>query len=96
MSEASTFFEGEKVDNLDTWMPTDPREKTFLSYITKDGKEIVSRSRAFLAYPKKMKTGIYSFINYSHHIHYNLIFFQVNGAEGLAASVKKVFLTELQ
>ena len=53
----STFFNGEKVDNLNTWMPADPREKTFLSYITSEGNEIVSRSRAFLTYPKKMESG---------------------------------------
>jgi hypothetical protein len=58
MSGACTFFEGEKVDNLDTWMPANPREKMFYSYLKKDGQEIVSRSRAFLAYPKMMKTGI--------------------------------------
>ena len=59
MSKALTFFEGVKVDNLNTWIPANPREKTFLSYILKDGKEIVSRSKAFLAYPKKMETGNY-------------------------------------
>ena len=58
MSEASLFFEGEKVDNLDTWIPANSREKVFYSYLKKDGKEIVSRSRAFLTYPKMMKTGI--------------------------------------
>ena len=57
MAEASTFFEGEKVDNLDTWMPSNTREKTFHSCILKDGKEFVSRSRAFLTYPKKMEGG---------------------------------------
>ena len=51
MNEASQFFEREKVDNLDTWMPANPREKVFNSYLKKDGKEIVSPSRAFLAYP---------------------------------------------
>ena len=93
MNEASQFFEGEKVDNLDTWMPANPREKVFYSYMKKDGKEIVSRSRAFLAYPKMMKTGILFIINYNHHIIY--FFPQVNGAEGFAASVKKHSLTGL-
>ena len=58
MNEASQFFEGEKVDNLDTWMPANPREKVFYSYLKKDGKEMVSHSKPFLAYPKMMKTGI--------------------------------------
>lgn len=72
MSDASKFFEGEQIDNLDTWMPANPREKTFYSYIKKDGKEIVSRSRAFVTYPKKMKTGIYLFSSYSLYKHYIL------------------------
>ena len=73
MAEATTFFEGQQVDAIDTWMPTDPREKTFLSYIKKDGKEIVSRSRAFLAYPKKMKSGISIFYSPRHYFYLFLV-----------------------
>ena len=67
MSEASNFFDGEKVDNIDTWIPSNPRDKTFHSYILKDGREIVSRSRAFLTYPKKMKTGTYFTFSFYHY-----------------------------
>lgn len=93
MSKALTFFEGVKVDNLNTWIPANPREKTFLSYILKDGKEIVSRSKAFLAYPKKMETGNY-FIFYLDTV---IIFFifQENGVEGSVSYATKSFSTRL-
>ena len=61
MAEASTFFGGEKVDNLDAWIPANTREKTFLSCILKDGKEFVSRSSAFLTFPKRMEGGRFIF-----------------------------------
>ena len=51
------LFDGERIENLDAWMPKNPRERTFYSYTQTDGTELVSRSKAFHTYPRKMKNG---------------------------------------